>query len=106
MSHVEAARLVDPELDPVRHEAKAGPVRWASDRAVGKFRLELGEPALQLRWVAQRLALERRPGADLAAARARREVGVRFLVRHLLDAPLEPDLALERLPVEAHRGHG
>ena len=50
-----------------------------------------------------RTALQRGPRAELASARPRREVRVRLLVAHLARSPLDAHLALQRLPVKAHR---
>src|SRR5215208_79307 len=100
---MQPARHSLPELDPVGDEAEAGPVRRARDGAVGEALLELGEAALEVALVRDRAALLRRPGTELAAARAAGEVGVRLGVAHLLDASFHAHLQLQRLPVEAHR---
>src|SRR3954454_10203603 len=103
---VEAEGPVVPELHRDRHDAIAGPVRRARHGAdcvfgrVDRYRLLEGEPAFQ--WT----RLLTRPGADLRALRARREVGVGFLGRHALDGAADPDLPVQRFPVEEKRGFG
>ena len=93
---VQAERPVVPELDRDRHDAVAGPVRRARHgaervfRRVERDRLLEGEPAFQ------RARLLARPGADLRALRAGREIGVGLLRRHALDRP-----AHAHLPVRA-----
>src|SRR5919199_434886 len=104
MAHVEAAGPADPEFHLVRHEAKAGPVRRARHGPAGELRLELGEASVEVTRVGHRLALERGPRAELTAAGAGREVRVGLRVGHLLHAALHANLAVEALPVEAHRG--
>src|ERR1700733_8384425 len=46
------------------------------------------------------------PGADLAAPRTRRVIGVGFLRCRFRDRPFEPHLAAQRLPMEQERGLG
>jgi hypothetical protein len=52
----------------------------------------------------QHAALGRRPGAELAAARAAVEIRVGFSGDHLLHAAFDADLLVERDPVKAQRG--
>jgi hypothetical protein len=44
-----------------------------------------------------------RPGADLRHARAGGEIAVRLIRRDRLDTSAQPDLALQRLPIERQR---
>src|SRR5262245_3557957 len=97
---VQAERAVVPELDHHRHDAVAAPVGRARHCADGVFggierdRLFQGEAVLE------RHRLLARPGADLRALGAGREIGVGLGVAHLLDRPAHAHLAPERLPVE------
>src|SRR5947209_20277102 len=100
---VEAALALVPELDALRYQPEARPVRRPRHRTIREARLDLAQPLVECARVLHRLALPRRPRAELAASRARREVRVRLLGAHRLGLTLDPHLALERLPVEAHR---
>ena len=93
-----------PELDRARDDAESGPVRRPRHGHARESRLDLGDARLEIARVLDRPALLRRPRADLAAARARREVRVRLGVAHRLRGALDAHLHLERLPVEAQRG--
>src|SRR5579863_4994934 len=100
---VEAVVAVLPELPRVSHDAIAAPrlrARWC--RAC-ELLLELRNPLLEGRARLERLALLRGERADLPAARARREVRVRLVLRQSLDRSLDPHLPAERRPVEEER---
>src|SRR3954471_18539463 len=67
---VEPVRIARPELDAVGPEAIAAPERRARDRgASGEFRAGLTDPRLERRPRVERIALRRRPRADLEFAR-------------------------------------
>src|SRR5436305_7924898 len=95
---VEAAGAVLPELPRGRGQHEAAPGRRPRDSSVAELALGRREALLQLRPRLERLALARRERAELRAARSGREVGVRRLCRHALDAPLYSHLPAERTP--------
>jgi len=101
--NMKTARLALPELDPVRHHPVASPEGRPRHLLAGKALLDLAHPLEQRVARRQRRALQRRPGADLAASGARREVGVRLGVGHLLHLALHPDLLAGAGPVHAQR---
>src|SRR4051812_7727796 len=70
------ARHSLPEFDAVWRDAEARPVLRAHDRLSLVLPLVLLHARLEIRAAIERPTLGRRPGADLAAARSRREVGV------------------------------
>src|SRR5581483_8726311 len=89
---VQAERLVLPELDQQRLQAKARPVRRPRYRSDQVFRGVLGHALFQREAALERPRLVGRPGAELAAALARGEIGVRLLGRRLRDAAFQPNL--------------
>jgi hypothetical protein len=78
-------------------------VRRTRNVAPRELSLDLGESRIEIGRTRQHLALIRGPRADLAAARARREVLVGFRIIDLLDRALDANLDLERLPMERER---
>src|SRR5688500_1913567 len=103
---MQPALAVLPELDPVRRQSEPGPVRRAWNRAPLEVRLHLRHAAGKVTGMRERAALDRCPRADLAAARARREVRVGGLGRHRSHISFDPHLHFEWLPVEDHRRDG
>src|SRR6478672_11032209 len=101
---VQTARALVPELDSLRNDPEAGPVRRSRHRNIREAGLELAKTLVERAGMLHRLALPRSPRAELALARTRGEICVRLLGAHLLRQPFHADLTLERLPVEAHRG--
>src|SRR5690606_1990251 len=99
---VQAELGAEPELDPIRHDAEAGPMRWPRYRLVGEALLHLVDPALELAAAFERLRLQRGPGADLTHPWPRGEVLVGLFVADTLDPAFDPHLYLiaQRLPVE------
>src|SRR5204863_6432631 len=91
------------ELDLDRDHAIAAPVRGTRDLALAIGRFDLREAAVEIAAARNHGALVRRPRADLAAARARREVRIRFLFGRLHHRALDLHLAFERGPEEAER---
>src|SRR4029079_4367933 len=102
--YVQSARHVLPELDSVRRHAESGPVRRSRNGVAGEALLHLGNTMIQLGGRRHRLALQRRPGTNLASPRSPREVCVGLGGRHRTRRPLDAHLHLERLPMEAERG--
>src|SRR5262249_45083907 len=103
---VQAERAVLPELDQQRLHAEARPVgrpRHLADHILGGHRRDA---LFQRKAAFQRSRLVGRPGADLAAARSRCEVGVGLLRHDLRDRPFEANLAPQRLPVKQQRSLG
>ena len=98
---VQPARPRGPELDRVGHDAEAGPERRPRHGVAGKFRFALADGRFERLAAVERLALARRPGADLTLARARGEVGVGLAVGHGNGAAVDAHLARERRPVDA-----
>ena len=72
--------------------AEAGPARRARHVAAFELALDLGQALLEGLARVQRLRLQRRPRAELAAARARGEIGVGLGVVDDLDRALDPHL--------------
>src|SRR5205085_434834 len=66
-------------------------------------RFHLSNPSFQFIGLCNGLALLRRPRADLATSGSAREVSVGFLVRDGRHTALNAHLALQWLPVKAHR---
>src|SRR5690606_31026644 len=94
---------VGPELDAIGDEPEPGPEVRAGDRLVREPLLDLRDTGEKVLVRRKRPALLGSPGADLAPARPRGEVGVRLLRRNRLNRPLDAYLHLERLPMEAKR---
>src|SRR3546814_7129680 len=82
---------------------------WSSDVCSSDLvppletRLHPGEARLEGRAGLERPRLVARPGAELAVAAARREIGVGDAVGDRRDRPLDADLAAQRLPVKQQR---
>src|SRR4249919_2378259 len=95
----------EPEFDPFGLHAQAAPARWTRNFAAIEIAFGLCQALLKGRTGIERLRLFRRPGTQLAAARARGEVGVGFDiadgVHHAFDAHLHA-IAHAR-PVEQQR---
>src|SRR6185503_12096142 len=89
-----------PELDLERDDAIAAPVWGAGDLALAVGVFDLSEAAVEIAAAGDDGALARGPGADLAAARAGGEVGVRFLLGRLHYRTLDAHLAFEGGPEE------
>ena len=104
--HMQPEGPVLPELDALRNDPVARPVRRPRDRAQVELRRILGDARLEFETADQRLRLLRGPGADLADPRARSEVCIRLLVVDPLDPSFHAHLPAQRLPVEAERGAG
>ena len=84
----------------------AAPVRRTRHRDAFEALLELGDARFERAAIRQRLRLQRRPRADLAAARARREIRVGFGRRTAFDTSPSTrtcTCSREQLPVEAQR---
>src|SRR5690606_25243796 len=100
---VQAERTLLPEFDFEGDHSEARPVSGARRLSACELLFEAHDGFFQHLPVGKRAGLLGRPGADPAAPRAGRVIGVRFRRRHLLDMAANPDLALQRLPVEAER---
>src|SRR5258706_14489123 len=98
-------RAALPELDRLRDEPVAAPVRRAR-RMVAELALLFREQFLQNRAIGHPFALRRGPGREARAQRTGREVGVRFLGADFLDHALDPHLALQIRPEEHRAGGG
>src|SRR5437588_9548581 len=83
-----------PELDALRRHAVAAPVRRPG-RALAMALTGFLHGGLERGAVGHALALRRGPGREPGAQRPGREVRVRFLGAHLLDAALDADLPLQ-----------
>src|SRR5262249_43244421 len=99
---VEPRGAREPELDSIRHEAVATPVGRPRDGA-RVARVDLLHARLELLARRERSTLLGGPRPDLALARPRREICVRFGVVDLLDAALDAHLLPRRGPVRAER---
>src|SRR5688572_15309792 len=100
---VEPAGTAAPELEPARHAPVAGPERGTCDHLAFEPFSEFGDTRFELRAADEPIALTRRPRADLAVARARREVCVRLEVADELRVALDAHLAIGEGPVNAER---
>src|SRR5438105_3772721 len=89
-----------PELDRVRPEPEAAPVRRTRHLAPFVLALELRVAALELFAALERMALLRGPRRKLTPPRARGEVRGRFGLRDPLDLTFHSDLLAELPPVE------
>src|SRR5205814_2073888 len=98
---MEPAGLRLPELDPRGDEPEAGPERRPRDGVAGEPGLRLSHAAGERLARGQCFTLTRGPGADLALARARREIGIGLGVRHADRVAGDSDLAFERRPEDA-----
>src|SRR5581483_10673620 len=90
---VEPGHLALPELD----------LLVARDGARGEALAGLAHPAVELVAVGQGRALLRGPGAELAQARAGREVGIRGGTRQAVDPSPDAHLAIQLPPVDHER---
>jgi hypothetical protein len=97
-------RAVLPELDLNRRQAEAGPVRRARDCAIAKSRSNACDIRFKMGPVCDRARLIRSPGADLALARAGREIGVGFFFRNRRNMAAHAHLAAQAFPVEQNSG--
>ena len=95
-----------PELDPLRLHAQAGPARRARHVAAVEFGSASLRRCFERLARVQRLRLLRRPCTELAAARARGEIGIGLGVVDDFHRALDPHLhALAHpRPVEQQRG--
>src|SRR6185312_5482429 len=94
---VQAERAVLPELEAVGHDAVSRPVRRARHPPHRVARGDDGDAALERGAARDRPRLVRRPGADLAEARAGGEIGIGLLGGHRLDRTLDPHLPAQAL---------
>src|SRR3546814_9098994 len=99
---MQAERPVVPEFDRNRLDTETGPVRRPRNVAYGIAGGVFGNGFFQRKTAFERAGLFRGPGADPAAARARRVIGVGFRIGDDLNLAAQPHLASEGLPVEAH----
>ena len=100
---VQAVRAALPELDRVGARAGSRPSAAGAGRRPGTARRPPpGASSSHSRSGIASLCA-RRPGAELRAARAGGEVGVGLLGVEHLDRPLQPHLALQRLPQDRQR---
>src|SRR5437016_4957227 len=86
---VQAERPILPELDALRQDAIARPVRRARHRAIAEARCRFGDALFEHSTAGNRARLIGGPGADLAEPRPRREIGIRLGRRHRLDRPFD-----------------
>jgi hypothetical protein len=100
---VETIGCALPELELFRRQAIATPVVRSRGWVFPILGFEPVQFGLQDCTAGDHLALRRRPGAQLAAQRARVVVGVGFLSRKPLDDPFAADLPAQRSPPEDER---
>src|SRR5690606_36734305 len=100
---VQPEAALAPELDPLRRDAVARPMRRPRNRGIAETGFEIGDPRFQRRPALQRFGLFRGPGTDLAPARAAGEIGVGLGFGHRFDRSFHAHLPLDRLPEEAER---
>src|SRR4051812_3400 len=100
---MEATAAPLPEFDRMREHAIPPPTRGAGDFAVGIALLDFPEPPFELLAARNDDALRRGPRPEFGAIRPAPKVDVRLLGRDLLNAPLDPHLALELVPIEDKR---
>src|SRR5690606_6111896 len=86
-SIMESARASLPELDPLRQQPIATPMRRTVRCLIEKALLRLGQTPFQLATVTDHSALRRRPGTQSTAQRADLIVAVGFIRSELLDTP-------------------
>jgi len=101
---MQAGVLAEPELDPLGHESVAAPVRRSWHGLIVKARFGFGDACLQHVTRRDHLALCRRLGADLAAARASRKVAIRPLGRRALDPAFDAHLTVQARPEKDQSG--
>src|SRR3546814_17326396 len=89
---------VVPELDHVRHNPIARPVRWPGHGLAFEPLSLLLEPALEQSAGRKRARLVRRPCPQLRITGTDGEICVGFLRDAGFDAPLDADLAAPELP--------
>src|SRR5262245_14612397 len=95
-----------PELDTVGSEAEAAPVGRKCHGSALESRLHLVKMPHQLLAGAQRRTLLRGPGAELALARTRREIRLRFLACDRDRGSFDAHLGVERRPVKTESRPG
>src|SRR5580700_495775 len=101
---VQAKRALLPELDPIRPHPEPGPiVRPRHHRQFGVLLGDARKASFEFAWVGERPRLVRGPGADLAVARPRGEIGVGLVIGDERDDAFDADLPLQRFPVKAQR---
>ncbi len=93
-----------PELDRVGLEQVAAPVLRARHTGPAEAPLGVGDAPLEGGAIGQHRALRRRPGRDLAAARARGEVLVALVGVKAADPARGADLAVELQPAPRQGG--
>lgn len=100
---METIRTLLPKLDLLRNKPVTAPERWARDRS-GPESFQIGEkPSNQGQTTRKRAALFGNPGANLAQAWSRGEVGIRLGVIDQLHSSLYPHLPPKRFPVKCQR---
>ena len=100
---VEAIGTALPEFDAIRLDAVAAPRMRARDFLVFEALVEMVSAFLKHRALFDRLALLRRPGAQLMAARTRRKVCIGIFIVQRRRATFDTDLSFELIPVERDR---
>src|SRR5215216_215110 len=95
-----------PELDGVRLDPVAAPERGARDLTPLVLRLECSYPLFQNAPVLDGVALLGSPRPESASSRTAREVGVGLLAGEATRTALDPDLSLQRAPVEQEGARG
>jgi len=100
---MEAILAVLPELNPVRQEAIPAPEWRQRNLAAVVLSLEPAHSLLEDVPTLDLLALARRPGAKLTAARTCPEVLRRLLLAYALDAAFDANLPSQGMPVEHER---
>lgn len=101
---MQPVRAALPEFDRVWDHTVAAPEFGDGDLAVAELRFDFRDALVQGRAVGDDFALGRRPGGDLAAARARVEIGRSLFLRDALHLPFDAHLPLEHAPVKHQRG--
>src|ERR1700747_1834646 len=90
-----------PELYALRDQPEAGPIWRPRDGLVAKALRKLAHTSFELGAARERLRLIGGPGADLAIARSRREIGVRLRVVDQFYDTFDAHLAIQRFPQKA-----
>ena len=97
------AKAALPELEGIRHDAIAAPVRGPRDRGAAMACIECGEALFEPGAACDRRALGRGGRADLRFARTAGEIGIRRFRIDALDPPVDAHLAFEHRPKEHER---